>query len=34
MNGDGDATSGVYDLYRFSNGQIEIYGELPIQKPT
>jgi ABC-type branched-subunit amino acid transport system substrate-binding protein len=32
MNGDGDATSGVYDLYRFRNGKIEIYSELPIPK--
>jgi ABC-type branched-subunit amino acid transport system substrate-binding protein len=32
MNGDGDATSGVYDTYRFKNGKIEIYGELPIPK--
>jgi branched-chain amino acid transport system substrate-binding protein len=32
MNDDGDATSGVYDLYRFRNGEIEIYSELPIPK--
>jgi branched-chain amino acid transport system substrate-binding protein len=30
MNDDGDATSGVYDLYRFRNGELEIYSELPI----
>jgi ABC-type branched-subunit amino acid transport system substrate-binding protein len=30
MNEDGDATSGVYDLYRFRNGELEIYSELPI----
>ena len=30
MNDDGDATSGVYDTYRYKNGKIEIYGELPI----
>jgi ABC-type branched-subunit amino acid transport system substrate-binding protein len=30
MNEDGDATSGVYDLYRFKGGEIEIYSELPI----
>jgi ABC-type branched-subunit amino acid transport system substrate-binding protein len=32
MNEDGDATSGVYDLYRFKAGAIEIYSELPIPK--
>jgi branched-chain amino acid transport system substrate-binding protein len=32
MNEDGDATSGVYDLYRFKGGEIEIYSELPIPK--
>jgi len=32
MNDDGDATSGVYDTYRYKNGKIEIYGELPIPK--
>jgi branched-chain amino acid transport system substrate-binding protein len=32
MNSDGDATSGVYDTYRYRNGQLEIYGELPIPK--
>jgi ABC-type branched-subunit amino acid transport system substrate-binding protein len=32
MNDDGDATSGVYDTYRFKNGAIDIYGELPIPK--
>ena len=30
INEDGDATSGVYDLYRFRNGELEIYSELPI----
>jgi ABC-type branched-subunit amino acid transport system substrate-binding protein len=30
MNEDGDATSGVYDLYRFRGGELEIYSELPI----
>jgi branched-chain amino acid transport system substrate-binding protein len=32
MNDDGDATSGVYDLYRYRNGEIQIYSELPIPK--
>ena len=32
MNDDGDATSGVYDLYRFKNGKIDIYSEIPIPK--
>jgi ABC-type branched-subunit amino acid transport system substrate-binding protein len=32
MNDAGDATSGVYDTYRYKNGKIEIYGELPIPK--
>jgi branched-chain amino acid transport system substrate-binding protein len=32
MNDDGDATSGVYDTYRYKGGKIEIYGELPIPK--
>jgi ABC-type branched-subunit amino acid transport system substrate-binding protein len=32
MNDAGDATAGVYDLYRFKNGKISIYSELPIPK--
>jgi ABC-type branched-subunit amino acid transport system substrate-binding protein len=32
MNDAGDATSGVYDTYRYKGGKIEIYGELPIPK--
>jgi ABC-type branched-subunit amino acid transport system substrate-binding protein len=34
MNEDGDATSGVYDLYRYKGGEIEIYSELPIPKQS
>jgi ABC-type branched-subunit amino acid transport system substrate-binding protein len=30
MNEDGDATAGVYDLYRYRNGELDIYSELPI----
>jgi ABC-type branched-subunit amino acid transport system substrate-binding protein len=30
MNEDGDATAGVYDLYRYRNGKLDIYSELPI----
>jgi branched-chain amino acid transport system substrate-binding protein len=32
MNDAGDATSGVYDTYRYRGGKIDIYGELPIPK--
>ena len=32
MNDAGDATSGVYDLYRYKGGKIDIYSELPIPK--
>jgi branched-chain amino acid transport system substrate-binding protein len=32
MNDDGDATAGVYDLYRYRDGKVDIYSELPIPK--
>jgi branched-chain amino acid transport system substrate-binding protein len=32
MNDAGDATAGVYDLYRYKGGKISIYSELPIPK--
>ncbi|MGH2922529.1 MAG: ABC transporter substrate-binding protein [Solirubrobacterales bacterium] len=30
LNEDGDATAGVYDVYAYQNGAIEITGELPV----
>ncbi len=34
LNEDGDPTSGVYDIYRFKDGKIEVYDELPVEAPT
>jgi ABC-type branched-subunit amino acid transport system substrate-binding protein len=33
LNDDGDPTSGVYDVYRYRNGKIDVYDELPVQAP-
>jgi ABC-type branched-subunit amino acid transport system substrate-binding protein len=33
LNEDGDPTSGVYDLYRYKNGKIDVYDETPVQTP-
>jgi branched-chain amino acid transport system substrate-binding protein len=34
LNDDGDPTSGVYDVYRYRNGEIDVYDELPVEPPT
>jgi ABC-type branched-subunit amino acid transport system substrate-binding protein len=34
LNDDGDPTSGVYDIYRYRNGEIDVYDELPVEPPT
>ena len=31
LNEDGDPTSGVYDIYRFKDGKIEVFDELPVE---
>ena len=33
LNEDGDPTAGVYDIYRFKDGKIEVFDELPIEEP-
>jgi len=33
LNEDGDPTSGVYDIYRYKGGELEIYDELPVEEP-
>jgi hypothetical protein len=33
MDDNGDATAGVYDLYRYRNGEVDITGEIVIE-PT
>jgi branched-chain amino acid transport system substrate-binding protein len=33
LNEDGDPTAGVYDVYRYRNGKIDIYDELPVEAP-
>jgi ABC-type branched-subunit amino acid transport system substrate-binding protein len=33
INEDGDATAGVYDIYTFRNGKIEIIDEIPVAQP-
>ena len=34
MNSAGDATAGSYDLFRFRNGRLEVYDEVPVGRPT
>ena len=33
LNEEGDPTSGVYDIYRFKDGKIEVFDELPVEAP-
>lgn len=33
LNEDGDATAEVYDLYRYRNGAIDVYSEIPVVLP-
>ena len=30
---DGDPTSGVYDIYRYKDGKIDVFDELPVEEP-
>ena len=30
---DGNPTAGVYDIYRFKDGKIEVFDELPVEEP-
>jgi ABC-type branched-subunit amino acid transport system substrate-binding protein len=34
LNEDGDPTAGVYDVYRYKDGKIDVYDELPVEPPT
>jgi ABC-type branched-subunit amino acid transport system substrate-binding protein len=34
MNSDGDATAGVYDIYEFKGGALQIVGEVPVAAPS
>ncbi len=34
MNSDGDATAGVYDIYQFKGGALQIVGEVPVAAPS
>ena len=33
LNEDGDPTSGVYDIYRYKDGKLEVFDELPVEEP-
>ena len=33
LNDDGDPTAGVYDLYRYRNGEIDVFDEVPVEEP-
>jgi ABC-type branched-subunit amino acid transport system substrate-binding protein len=33
MDDAGDATAGVYDIFRYKNGRVEVFDEVPIAKP-
>jgi ABC-type branched-subunit amino acid transport system substrate-binding protein len=33
LNEDGDATAGVYDIYQYTGGELEIIDEVPVQLP-
>jgi branched-chain amino acid transport system substrate-binding protein len=33
LNDDGDPTSGVYDIYRYKDGKLEVFDELPVEEP-
>jgi ABC-type branched-subunit amino acid transport system substrate-binding protein len=34
MDDAGDATAGVYDIFRYQNGRVEVFDEVPIAKPA
>ena len=33
LNEQGDPTSGVYDIYRYKDGKIDVFDELPVEPP-
>jgi ABC-type branched-subunit amino acid transport system substrate-binding protein len=33
LNDDGDPTAGVYDVYRYRNGKVDVFDELPVEPP-
>jgi ABC-type branched-subunit amino acid transport system substrate-binding protein len=33
LNDDGDPTAGVYDLYRYRNGEVDVFDETPVEAP-
>jgi ABC-type branched-subunit amino acid transport system substrate-binding protein len=33
LNEDGDPTAGVYDLYRYRNGEVDVFDETPVEVP-
>jgi len=33
LNEDGDPTAGVYDLFRYRNGEIDVFDEVPVEEP-
>ena len=33
LNDQGDPTAGVYDIYRYRDGKIDVYDELPVEAP-
>jgi ABC-type branched-subunit amino acid transport system substrate-binding protein len=33
LNEDGDPTAGVYDLYRYRDGKVDVFGETPVEAP-
>jgi len=33
LNEDGDPTSGVYDLFRYRDGEIDVFDEVPVEEP-
>jgi hypothetical protein len=33
LNDKGDPTAGVYDVYRYKGGEIDVYDELPVEIP-
>jgi branched-chain amino acid transport system substrate-binding protein len=33
LNDQGDSTAGVYDVYRYRDGKIDVYDELPVEVP-
>jgi hypothetical protein len=33
LNEDGDPTAGVYDVFRYRDGKVEVFSEVPIEAP-